>query len=75
MKAFSFICAPFHKILKKMYAVFLVLMLASSCLARPDPYQRRRYYSPSYARYHTTTTNNNNNVRRVAGALLRKGRY
>ena len=71
MKAFSFICAPFHKILKKMYAVFLVLMLASSCLARPDPYQRRRYYSPSYARYH----NNNNNVRRVAGALLRKGRY
>ena len=70
---FSFICAPFHKILKKMFAVFLVLMLASSCLARPDPYQRRRHYSPSYARYHSN--NNNNNVRRVAGALLRKGRF
>ena len=56
-----------------MFAVFLVLMLASSCLARPDPYQRRRYYSPSYARYYTN--DNNNNVRRVAGALLRKGRY
>ena len=55
-----------------MFAVFLVLMLASSCLARPDPYQRRRHYSPSYARYHS---NNNNNVRRVAGALLRKGRF